>query len=272
MAPLVVLAHTMQRSPPLSSGVPENVGAREVDHPCVDAHEQGGALAVVGAASALAKGTAGVEPAGKAEIATAAKLEALVPWAQGEPGREVDSLPQGDKVMYKPPPEALPPEGWRNHEPSPQKGERKQEALPQSRNARVPERGPDVNPKSRRCCRMAAWSTYRHKRMETNSLKRRRRESTRSTHHHKRASTNAARRHKAAQTRANSCPTWPRESHRAKTTYIIMKNRNKTTEFPSCHWKREPGEREHVHLARTKPLGSRREAAEGVTLQVEKAC
>ena len=123
----------MQRSPPLSSGVPENVGAREVDHPCVDAHERGGALAVVGAASALAKGTAGVEPAGKAEIPTAAKLGALVLWAQGEPGREVDSLPQGDKVMYEPPPEALPPEGWRNHEPSSQKGKRKQEALPQKR-------------------------------------------------------------------------------------------------------------------------------------------
>ena len=96
-------------------------------------------MAVVGAASALAKETASVEPTGKAEIATAAKLEALVPWVKGEPGRKVDSLPQGDKVMYEPPPEALPPEGWRNHEPLPQKGEHKQEALPQSKNARVPE-------------------------------------------------------------------------------------------------------------------------------------
>jgi hypothetical protein len=83
-------------------------------------------LPVVGAASALAEGTAGVEPTGKAEIATAAKLKVLVPWAQGEPRHEVNSLPQGDKVMYEPP-----PEGWRNHEPSPQKGERKQEVLPQ---------------------------------------------------------------------------------------------------------------------------------------------
>jgi hypothetical protein len=74
---------------------------REAEHPCVDAHERGGALPVVGAASALAEGTAGVEPAGKAEIATAAKLEALVPWAQGEPGREVDSLLQGDRVTTR---------------------------------------------------------------------------------------------------------------------------------------------------------------------------
>ena len=44
-----------------------------------DAYERGGALPVVGAAPALAEGTAGVEPAGDAEIATAAKLEALVP-------------------------------------------------------------------------------------------------------------------------------------------------------------------------------------------------
>jgi hypothetical protein len=33
--------------------------------------------------------------------------------------------------MYKPPPEALPPEGWRNHKPLLQKGKCKQEVLPQ---------------------------------------------------------------------------------------------------------------------------------------------
>jgi hypothetical protein len=54
-------------------------------------------------------------------------------------------------------------------------------------------------------------------------------------------------------------------------TYIIM-NRNKMMKFPSRQRKREPGEREHIHLARTKPLGSRREAAEGARLQVDKAC
>jgi hypothetical protein len=45
-----------------------------------------------------------------------------------------------------------------------------------------------------------------------------------------------------------------------------MKNINKTTKFLSYQWKRELGEREHVHLARTKPLGSRREATKGATL------
>jgi hypothetical protein len=74
-------------------------------------------LPVVGAASALAEGTASVEPTSKAEIATTAKLKVLVPWAQGKPRLEVDSLLQGDKVMYEPPPEVLPSEGWCNYEP-----------------------------------------------------------------------------------------------------------------------------------------------------------
>jgi hypothetical protein len=91
--PLVVLTHTMQHSPPSSSGMPKNVGARKVEHPCIDTHEQGGALLVISTASALAEGIASVEPAGKAEIATATKLKALVPWVQGEPGHKVDSLP-----------------------------------------------------------------------------------------------------------------------------------------------------------------------------------
>ncbi len=67
--------------------------ARKVEPSDVDAHEQGGALPVVGAAPALAEGTAGVEPAGEAEKATAAKPEALVPWAQGMAEREVEMLP-----------------------------------------------------------------------------------------------------------------------------------------------------------------------------------
>jgi len=52
-----------------------------------------GALQVMGAATALAEGTPGVEPAGEAEKATAAKSEALVPWAQGVAEREVERLP-----------------------------------------------------------------------------------------------------------------------------------------------------------------------------------
>jgi len=67
--------------------------ARKVEPSGVDAHERGGALPVVGAAPALAEGTAGVEPAGEAEKATAAKPEALVPWAQGMAEREVEMLP-----------------------------------------------------------------------------------------------------------------------------------------------------------------------------------
>jgi len=44
---------------------------------------------------ALAEGTSSVEPDGKAEIATATKSEALVPWAKGEAKREVDVPLQG---------------------------------------------------------------------------------------------------------------------------------------------------------------------------------
>jgi hypothetical protein len=71
----------------------ENVGVREVKHPCVNAHKQGGALLVIGTTSALAERIAGIKPAGKAEIVTATKLKALVPWIQGEPGHKVNSLP-----------------------------------------------------------------------------------------------------------------------------------------------------------------------------------
>ena len=48
----------------------------------INMHERGGALPVMGAAPALAKDTAGVEPASKAKKAIAAKSEVLVPWAQ----------------------------------------------------------------------------------------------------------------------------------------------------------------------------------------------
>ena len=99
-------------------------------------------MPVVGAAPALAEGTAGVEPASEAEIATAAKLEALVPWAQGEAGCEVESLPRGSNAIYEPPPEALPPEGWRSHEPPPRKGERQRTTPPQGEPQREVEMPP----------------------------------------------------------------------------------------------------------------------------------
>jgi len=93
--------------------------AKELEPSSVDAHERGGALPVVGAAPALAEETTGVEPAGKAERAAAAKSEALAPWTQGETRREVETLQEGKREADEPPPEALP-----------QKGERKPQVLP----------------------------------------------------------------------------------------------------------------------------------------------
>ena len=57
----------------------KNADAGEVEPLWVDAHERGRAPPVVGAAPALAEATAGIEPAGNAEIASTAKPEALVP-------------------------------------------------------------------------------------------------------------------------------------------------------------------------------------------------
>jgi len=65
-------------------------------------------LLVTGVALALAKGTAGIKPAGKAEKAIATRPEALVPWVQdkAERGREVN------KPLHK----ALPQKGECNAE------------------------------------------------------------------------------------------------------------------------------------------------------------
>ena len=46
----------------------------------------------MGTVPALAERTACIEPAGEAETAATAKLEALGPWAQGMAGREVERL------------------------------------------------------------------------------------------------------------------------------------------------------------------------------------
>jgi hypothetical protein len=46
-------------------------------------HELGGVLLVVGLAPALAEGTSGIKPTGKAESVTTAKFEVLVSWVQG---------------------------------------------------------------------------------------------------------------------------------------------------------------------------------------------
>ena len=113
-------------------------------------------MPVAGTAPALADRTAGVEPAGEAEKAAAARPEARTFWAQDNArrGHEVETpqqterelkaqlqdgqckqeaLPQkGEGEVYEPPPEALPPEGRRNLEAPPRKGKRKRGAMPQS--------------------------------------------------------------------------------------------------------------------------------------------
>lgn len=58
-------------------------------------------MPVVGAALALVEGTASVEPVGEAEKAVAARPEALVPWAQDKPVREVERLPREGKVRAR---------------------------------------------------------------------------------------------------------------------------------------------------------------------------
>jgi hypothetical protein len=100
-----------------------NAGVGDVETPSVNAHERGGALPVVGVVLALAEGTAGVEPAGEAEKTAAARSEVLIPWAEDKAVRGLERPPREGKRMYEPPPDALPPEGWRNPEALPQKGE-----------------------------------------------------------------------------------------------------------------------------------------------------
>ena len=84
-----------------------NTDARKVEPSGVDTHERGGALPVAGAAPALAEGIAGVEPAGEAERAAAAKSEALAPWTQGETRPEVETLREGEREADEPLQEAL---------------------------------------------------------------------------------------------------------------------------------------------------------------------
>ena len=79
--------------------VTENADVRELEPSRVNAHERGRTLPVMCAAPALAKGTASVKPAGKAEKAMAAKSEALMPRAQDAAGREVERLLREGKLM-----------------------------------------------------------------------------------------------------------------------------------------------------------------------------
>ena len=59
----------------------------------VNTHEPWGVLLVVGTAPALAEDTPGVEPAGEAERAAAARSKALAPWTQGEAKHKGDAQP-----------------------------------------------------------------------------------------------------------------------------------------------------------------------------------
>ena len=69
------------------------MGGGDVESSNVNAHEPWGVLLVVGTAPALAEDTPGVEPAGKAERATAARSEALAPWTQGKAKHKGDVQP-----------------------------------------------------------------------------------------------------------------------------------------------------------------------------------
>jgi len=101
------------------------------------------ALPVVGAAPGLAEGTAGIEPAGEAERAAAAKSEALAPWTQGETRPEVERLPREGKRVHEPLPEAPPRKREREvDKPQP-------EALPRERECERARTGGKTQTRSR---------------------------------------------------------------------------------------------------------------------------
>jgi len=78
------------------AGMTKKADARGVEPLGIDADEQGGVLLLMGTAPALAKGTAGVRPAGKAETATTTEPKALAPRMQDKVGHgcEVNAPPQ----------------------------------------------------------------------------------------------------------------------------------------------------------------------------------
>jgi hypothetical protein len=147
-------------------GLAEDAEARKVEPSRVDVHERGGVLPVVGAAPALAESTAGVEPAGEAERAAAARPEALASRTQGDAGREAEPPPrEGEQELESPPhkgrrkPEALPPEckyeraqtgAKRKPEALPPEGKRELDVMPQG-NPNEGER--EVERPSRECTR-----------------------------------------------------------------------------------------------------------------------
>ena len=122
-----------------------NADAREVQSSGVDTNKQRGLLPFMDTTPALAESTAGVELAGKAEKATAAKLEALEPEAcgktacrhemppQGKAGHEVKRPPQKGEHKVDPQPQGSLNEGKRRDRHDAQgaaTGSRKLEAPP----------------------------------------------------------------------------------------------------------------------------------------------
>ena len=75
------------------AGVAKNMDTGEIERADFEAHERGEALPPVCTVTAIAEGITGIEPAGEAERAAAAKSEALVPWAQGVARRKVEKFP-----------------------------------------------------------------------------------------------------------------------------------------------------------------------------------
>jgi hypothetical protein len=134
----------------------ENVGKGDVESSNVNAHEQWGVLLVIGTAPALAEDTPSIEPAGKAERATAARPKALVPWTQGEAKHEVNVRPQ-----EMPTDGELRPPGRMHEVPLlnaknmlevlPQKGEHQRKASPGVKSRHRHER---LSESSRRCCKV----------------------------------------------------------------------------------------------------------------------
>jgi hypothetical protein len=113
-------------------------------------------LLVVSTAPALAKDTASIEPAGKAERATAARPKALVPWTQGEAKHEVNVWPQEMPTNGE-----LRPPGCMHEAPllnaknmlevPPQKGERQRKASP---GVKLRHRRERPSESSRCCCKV----------------------------------------------------------------------------------------------------------------------
>ena len=102
----------------------------------------------------MAKETAGIEPAGKAKRAAAARPEALASWTQGEAGREAETplRREGEQELKALPhqgrhkPKALPPEGERKLDAMPQKGKRKCGTMPQDNSNEATQTRVDVSP------------------------------------------------------------------------------------------------------------------------------